>query len=434
MKNHKAGLVALALVLAFLFTACPGGAPLVTYTISLASIDNGHFSAPKSAVEGTTVTVKAVPDSGYEMDGKLTIRDNLNHPVEFIEKAFDEWTFRMPASNVQIKGEFKKFEVVLINTMEAMGKLGAKSTWNEIDRLNELIKRALTTHARTLTADSPLDDIIEAAVKLLVGTGPNDDPTGSPLVPPSGGKWGLIREKMFKEDAKGWTTGPLASWPIDVYPGITAFPNPNNHKSHLYYVKTLISGDTPTINPPVGWKEDKRWPLLDYAGGNAGIIVVDYKYVVGDSKKGVDFGGEVDYTLWLVPNAQYKVTYETGANCTIFIKDYLNVSIGTLISNDSSLENRITRTEDIVEKTGGVGKPLPNPSMYTSIYVDGYSSSNYCISVTDASNNPVMVSKDDDDAVPISHNFSHQFTKLEYGRFIAESKVYNVTVSLKPEV
>ena len=74
---------------------------VVAYSITLASVEHGSISASaEEAVEGATVTLTAVPETGYELDAWL-VTDAANNPIEVVGDHFV-----MPASNVTVSATF----------------------------------------------------------------------------------------------------------------------------------------------------------------------------------------------------------------------------------------------------------------------------------------------------------------------------------------
>lgn len=62
---------------------------------------------PKNASSGSTVTITAKPDDGYELD-KLTVTDANGREVAVSNQGNGKYTFKMPASKVKIGASFKK--------------------------------------------------------------------------------------------------------------------------------------------------------------------------------------------------------------------------------------------------------------------------------------------------------------------------------------
>lgn len=73
----------------------------IAYTITLASVEHGTISAnAEEASEGTTITLTATPDSGYELD-HWTVTDDNNNDITVNNNKFE-----MPASNVTVSASF----------------------------------------------------------------------------------------------------------------------------------------------------------------------------------------------------------------------------------------------------------------------------------------------------------------------------------------
>jgi endonuclease I len=74
---------------------------VVAYSITLASVEHGSISASaEEAVEGATVTLTAVPETGYELDAWL-VTDAANNTIEVVGNQFV-----MPASDVMVSASF----------------------------------------------------------------------------------------------------------------------------------------------------------------------------------------------------------------------------------------------------------------------------------------------------------------------------------------
>ena len=102
---------------------------LPTYTVTCATgLTGGSISAsPTSAVEGTTITITATPESGYFL-GTITATDANDDPVTVTVNG-NEGTFTMPASNVTVTATFTQgFHVTLNQTPN--GTISADQTTN----------------------------------------------------------------------------------------------------------------------------------------------------------------------------------------------------------------------------------------------------------------------------------------------------------------
>ena len=78
------------------------------HSISIATVDGGTLSAsPRSAAEGTEVTLTATPDAGYAFNNNWTVKaDEAEIPV-------NEGKFTMPAKDVTVSGSFSKVDYTI---------------------------------------------------------------------------------------------------------------------------------------------------------------------------------------------------------------------------------------------------------------------------------------------------------------------------------
>ena len=80
------------------------------YSVSTSSSDNGSFTVDKDrASSGSTVTITANPDEGYEV-GKVTVTDADGNEITVRDKGNNQYTFTMPSSRVTIDVEFVESE------------------------------------------------------------------------------------------------------------------------------------------------------------------------------------------------------------------------------------------------------------------------------------------------------------------------------------
>lgn len=78
-----------------------------SYTISVVDVTNGTVKvSPKSAYKGNTVTISAVPNSGYVLD-TLTVTDQNGKDVKLTSKGTSKYTFIMPNSKVTVSASFR---------------------------------------------------------------------------------------------------------------------------------------------------------------------------------------------------------------------------------------------------------------------------------------------------------------------------------------
>lgn len=87
--------------------ASSGGS--ANYTISApSSTPNGAVNvSPGNAKKGSTVTITAAPDDGYELD-KLTVTDSKGNTIKVTEQGDGKFTFIMPGSKVNVDAVFVK--------------------------------------------------------------------------------------------------------------------------------------------------------------------------------------------------------------------------------------------------------------------------------------------------------------------------------------
>ena len=77
-----------------------------SYPVTPDRADNGAVSvSPKNAIQGSTVTVKVTPDSGYVVD-RVTVTDNRGNEVKLTQKGVGTYTFTMPAGQVTVTAAF----------------------------------------------------------------------------------------------------------------------------------------------------------------------------------------------------------------------------------------------------------------------------------------------------------------------------------------
>lgn len=77
-----------------------------TYGVSTGKTENGEISVtPTKAEAGETVTIKATPDSGYQLD-KMMVKDKNNSAVKLKKVDENEYTFTMPVGKVSVDATF----------------------------------------------------------------------------------------------------------------------------------------------------------------------------------------------------------------------------------------------------------------------------------------------------------------------------------------
>lgn len=77
-----------------------------TYGVSTSKTENGKLTiSPEKAEAGEKVTIKATPDSGYQLD-KVTVKDKDNSNVKLTKVNDNEYTFTMPKGKVSVDATF----------------------------------------------------------------------------------------------------------------------------------------------------------------------------------------------------------------------------------------------------------------------------------------------------------------------------------------
>lgn len=88
-----------------------GSSTASTYTIFTSATENGSVSVSlKSARAGTTVTITATPDTGYQLE-KLLVTDKNGNSIKLTDQGNGKYTFTMPASKVSVAASFIALEV-----------------------------------------------------------------------------------------------------------------------------------------------------------------------------------------------------------------------------------------------------------------------------------------------------------------------------------
>ncbi|MGN0968392.1 MAG: S-layer homology domain-containing protein [Oscillospiraceae bacterium] len=92
-----------------------GGGSVSTYAVSLSDASNGAVTvSPANASAGTTVTVTATPDEGYEL-ASLTVTDASGKELALTDKGDGKYTFTMPASKVTVSAAFSRVTLPFVD-------------------------------------------------------------------------------------------------------------------------------------------------------------------------------------------------------------------------------------------------------------------------------------------------------------------------------
>ena len=103
-----------------------------TYSVTTDSAENGKVTLDKtsSLKAGDTVTVTTTPNKHYELD-TLTVKGESGTTVDTTKKSDNEYTFVMPAENVNVTATFKKAAPIKINLDQVSISLDSFSrNWN----------------------------------------------------------------------------------------------------------------------------------------------------------------------------------------------------------------------------------------------------------------------------------------------------------------
>lgn len=84
-----------------------GSTSVINYSVAVEKAENGKTTVSGSTVAvGTTVTITANPDKGYNLDS-ITATDNNGKTIKLTKVSDSKYTFTMPAAKVTIKPIFK---------------------------------------------------------------------------------------------------------------------------------------------------------------------------------------------------------------------------------------------------------------------------------------------------------------------------------------
>jgi hypothetical protein len=227
----------------------------------------------RSALKGTTVTIRAEPDSGHTVS-EMEVRDMaLLHWVAETRVTDTTWTFVMPDHNVIVRPTFDTFEIALAKSIVKLETSTSRS-WSDIAFANATLKTLQSTGWVQTSPSNLLTRLVT-----------------------------MVENKMKTEDMTKWSTGTFSSHFIAEEHGIT----------FTYFVMSQNSGTYPTITPPEGWVEAPNQPTevglfqgRNYNYGEPRIHQIEYIYSVGYPAY------TIKYLLWLHPVAQYTIEWDTA--------------------------------------------------------------------------------------------------------------------------
>ena len=438
MKNVKQALSALILIIgAFMITGCPGphSDPSIFFTIAQErDINYGEIRPDKErAVWRETVTITALADSGYEAV-EVKVRNTLNHPVDTVVRGpGNTWILEMPASNVTITATFLPTSDAL---RKAVDGLTPSSDWDEFNRVNTLVKKVQGMTGR----EDALEESLAYAIDKLAGEYEYSSPSDKAERRQAGQNVGLVLQKMREEDMTKWVTGPLALFPESRNAGdVTYSTNPDGEPmpnvTKIYYVRSRISGEHPTVREQGGWVIKEIFQNNNIYG-NVNLWHVRLIYRVGTLDSDA-----VIYNLLLCPVAHYNVTYESGVTGSIYIVTYAPSQKegvpGTVIQQHNINH---TMAKEFISDAGATADSPNSVNMYTVIYTV---SSDIVITVTSTGPNASAVRAYrpwDKDQPSAPHPYTPPgiceqdlapFEKLKGAKFFPSSAVYDVKVSWK---
>lgn len=94
-----------------------------TYGVSTSKTENGKLTiSPEKAEAGEKVTIKATPDSGYQLD-KVTVKDKDNSNVKLTKVNDNEYTFTMPKGKVSVDATFVQKDAADDNSVAEKSKI-----------------------------------------------------------------------------------------------------------------------------------------------------------------------------------------------------------------------------------------------------------------------------------------------------------------------
>ena len=117
-----------------------------TYGVSTGKTENGEISVtPAKAEAGETVTIKATPDSGYQLD-KVTVKDKNNSNVKLTKVNDNEYTFTMPSGKVSVDATFVQ-------------KDAADDNQNNVGETSKVIKLQIGSRIVTVDNEAVIYDV-----------------------------------------------------------------------------------------------------------------------------------------------------------------------------------------------------------------------------------------------------------------------------------
>ncbi len=92
-----------------------GSSGSATYSVNVPTAEHGTVTVnPRNAAKDATVTITVAPDKGYHLES-LTVTDKDGNKIELTKVDATKYTFKMPASRVEVKAVFAEGEAPAIS-------------------------------------------------------------------------------------------------------------------------------------------------------------------------------------------------------------------------------------------------------------------------------------------------------------------------------
>ena len=285
MRMDKIAVSLFVLVIAgsILITACPGPNsnsnqtnPSVTYVVvnETAVTAEGSIRVDKEvSASGGIITITATPNLNRAVLS-MSVRNSNGHEIlTLARKSENVWDFTMPESNVRITATFGRYFEVLDKEIE---EISAVNSWADIFNINTLIRRVQS---------EGIGGVTTALDKLET----------------------IIKEKIQAENVSSWLDGTPASHATDLG-GL------NNSETNIYFVMSQNNNTYPIVNVPASltgynWKASEPVTEDHYNFGTTHKLI-DITCTIGTTP--TDYR-TVTQHIWLIPVAQYQVTWDTGS-------------------------------------------------------------------------------------------------------------------------
>ena len=92
-----------------------GSSGSATYSVNVPTAEHGTVTVnPRNAAKDATVTITVAPDKGYHLES-LTVTDKDGNKIELTKVDATKYTFKMPASRVEVKAVFAEGEAPAVS-------------------------------------------------------------------------------------------------------------------------------------------------------------------------------------------------------------------------------------------------------------------------------------------------------------------------------